>query len=125
MRALRIPQTTGTRSQEIVWKNFLPSPINSRRAGRQGAQGSGFRARLVSDPKTTYAAELGREIRAETKIVVLEERGDTLYLVLPCLPETLKTRGDIINEVARRELTYRNPCWGLGDGPDAGISCKA
>ena len=29
MRALRIPQTAGTRSQEIVWKNFLPSPINS------------------------------------------------------------------------------------------------
>ena len=85
----------------------------------------GFRARLVSDPKTTYAAELGREIPAETKIVVLEERGDTFYLVLPCLPETLKTRDDIINAVARRELTYRNPCWGLGDGPEAGISCKA
>ena len=30
-----------------------------------------FRNRFLSDPKATYAAELGREIPAEAKIIVL------------------------------------------------------
>ena len=82
-----------------------------------------FRNRFLSDPKATYAAELGREIPAEAKIIVLEERGDAFCVVLPCLPEALKTEEGVIDAVAGPQLTYRNPCWGLGDGPETGLSC--
>jgi nitrile hydratase alpha subunit len=83
-----------------------------------------FRARLLSNPEAIYAAELGREIPSEAKIVVLEERGDTFYVVIPFLPEALKAGDGVIDAVSRRELTYRHPCWGLGDGPETGLSCS-
>lgn len=83
-----------------------------------------FRVRLLSDPEAIYAAELGREIPSEAKIVVLEERGDTFYVVIPFLPETLKAEDGVIDAISRRALTYRHSCWGLGDGLETGLSCS-
>ena len=77
-----------------------------------------FRRRLVSESKETYEAELGQPIPVEAKIVVLEEQGDTFYVVIPYLPEQLKTDRGKIEAVARREQTFREPCWGIGDGPE-------
>ncbi len=77
-----------------------------------------FRARLISEPGKIYEAELGKPIPPETKIVVVEESGDTFYVVLPYLPDHLKSDPEKIGAVARRELTFRSPCWGIGDGPE-------
>lgn len=51
-------------------------------------QDDGFRRRLIADPKAALEAELSRlniDIRLPTnlQVKVLEERPDTLYLVLP------------------------------------------
>lgn len=74
-----------------------------------------FRKRLVTTPKETYEAELGRSIPPEAEIRVVEERGNVFYVVLPFLPEDGEFTDEQIAAVARRELTHREPCWGVGD----------
>ena len=79
-------------------RNDFDAKLVARRFGIQF-----FVNRFFSDLKATYAEELGREIPAEAKIIVLEERGDTFYVVLPCLPEALKTEKGVIDAVAGRQ----------------------
>ena len=79
---------------------------------------SEFRTRLTKEPRKTYEAESGRPIPSEAKIVILEEKADTFYVVHPYLPDQLKADREKIEGVARRELTFRDPCWGIGDGPE-------
>ena len=50
------------------------------------------------------------------------QRSERLLNILEGLPEALKTEEGVIDAVAGRQLTYRNPCWGLGDGPGTGLS---
>jgi hypothetical protein len=77
-----------------------------------------FRKRLLSAPKETYQAELGRPIPKEAEIRVVEEKGDLFYVVLPFLPYSERFSEEQIAAVARRELTHREPCWGVGDPVD-------
>ncbi len=77
-----------------------------------------FRRRLISNPSETYQVELGRSIPTEAKIVIVEEQPDTFYVVLPYLPDHLRTDTHKVDAVARRKLTFRDPCWGIGDGPE-------
>lgn len=77
-----------------------------------------FKARLKADPKAVYEAELGRKIPGPAKIVVIEERPDTFYVVVPYIPEDLHPGDETIDAVARHILTHREPCWGVGDGLD-------
>lgn len=75
-----------------------------------------FRQRLLSAPTQTYAKELGRKIPALAQIKVVEETENTFYVTIPFLPTDLKISEEQLQAVARRELTHRNPCWGVGDG---------
>lgn len=77
-----------------------------------------FRRRLVADPTRTYAAELGRRIPDAARIKVVEETENTFCVAIPFLPPGLKITDEQLEAVARRELTHRNPCWGVGDGLD-------
>lgn len=74
-----------------------------------------FRHQLLTTPKKVYEAELGRSIPPEAEIRVVEERGNVFYVVLPFLPEDERFTDEQIAAVARRELTHREPCWGVGD----------
>lgn len=74
-----------------------------------------FRKRLVMATKETYEAELGRQIPVEAEIKVVEEKGNAFYIVIPFLPEGENFSDEQIAAVSRRELTHREPCWGVGD----------
>lgn len=75
-----------------------------------------FRRRLLSAPTQTYATQLGRPIPSVAQIKVLEETENTFYVTIPFLPPDVQISEQQLQAVARRELTHRNPCWGLGDG---------
>lgn len=75
-----------------------------------------FRRRLLAEPKETYERELGIRIPAQAQIIVVEERPDAFYIVLPYTPKDVEPRK--IEAVSKHILTHREPCWGLGDGLD-------
>ena len=77
-----------------------------------------FRRKLLADPNQTYATELGREIPGQAQIRVVEEAENVFYVVLPFVPPGLRLSDEQVLKIAKRELTHRNPCWGLGDGLD-------
>jgi hypothetical protein len=72
-----------------------------------------FRESLLRSPKAIYESELGRTIPKEVKIHVLEESGDTLYLVIPHSPHRVSR--EAAEALAAGQRTHREPCWGLGD----------
>ena len=74
-------------------EKFSRSGFDAKLVGK-ALKDPGFRDRLLSDPRAVYAAELGREIPSEAKIVVLEERGDTFYVVIPFLPEAARLESE-------------------------------
>ena len=47
------------------------------------AKDAAFRKALLEDPKASLETALGGEIPASVKVLVLEESGETVYLVLP------------------------------------------
>ena len=47
------------------------------------ANDAAFRQALLRDPKASLEMVLGGEIPASVKVLVLEESGDTVYLVVP------------------------------------------
>ena len=47
------------------------------------AKDTAFRQALLADPKASLETALGGEIPSSVKVLVLEESGDTVYLVLP------------------------------------------
>jgi hypothetical protein len=75
-----------------------------------------FRKRLLANPTEVYAESLGHKIPDGVEIRVVEETPTIFYLVLPFLPSIDGTTRTTILAVAERELTHREPCWGLGDG---------
>jgi hypothetical protein len=75
-----------------------------------------FRRRLVANPTETYAAELNHKIPDGVRVKIVEDSENTFYVTIPFLPADLKVTEEQLEAVARRELTHRNPCWGVGDG---------
>jgi hypothetical protein len=49
-----------------------------------------FKEQLLANPKPIIENEMGRRIGDATRVMAIEERPDTLYLVLPMRPETKK-----------------------------------
>lgn len=75
-----------------------------------------FRERLLADPTATYAEALNWQIPEGVEIRVIQETPATFCVVLPFLPMDLPVSSKTVVAVAKRELTHREPCWGLGDG---------
>lgn len=86
------------------------------RLAAKALRDSEFRRRLVAEPTETYSAELGRKIPDGVRIKVVEDTENTFYVAIPFLPSDLKVTEEQLEAVAKRELTHRNPCWGVGDG---------
>lgn len=57
-----------------------------------------FKQQLLADPKKIYAEELGTNIPDSFKIEVLEEKPDTIYLVLPNKNEAVGADGELSDE---------------------------
>ena len=68
-------------------RNDFDAKLVARRFGIQF-----FVNRFLSDPKATYAEELGREIPGDGENHRPGGRGDAFYVVLPCLPEASRPR---------------------------------
>lgn len=56
---------------------------------------SAFRAKLLAESKETVEAVAGTALPAELQIKVIEQEANTLYLVLPHLPEDLAGKEDL------------------------------
>ncbi|MCY7366709.1 MAG: NHLP leader peptide family RiPP precursor [Chamaesiphon sp.] len=57
-----------------------------------------FKQQLLADPKKIYAQELGTTIPDSFKIEVLEEKPNTIYLVLPKENEPAGADGELSDE---------------------------
>jgi Nitrile hydratase, alpha chain len=57
-----------------------------------------FKQQLLADPKKIYAQELGTNIPDSFKIEVLEEKPNTIYLVLPKKNEAAGAEGELSDE---------------------------
>jgi Nitrile hydratase, alpha chain len=57
-----------------------------------------FKQQLLADPKKIYAQELGTSIPESFKIEVLEEKPNTIYLVLPKKNEAVEAEGELSDE---------------------------
>jgi hypothetical protein len=57
-----------------------------------------FKQQLLADPKKVYAQELGTTIPDSFKIEVLEEKPNTIYLVLPKKNEPAGADGELSDE---------------------------
>ena len=82
-----------------------------------------FRARLLANPTEVYGEEPrrvlpGKDIPEGVEIRIAEEAENVFYVVLPCIPATMRLSDDALRRVARHEQTHRDPCWGLGDPPE-------
>jgi hypothetical protein len=96
-------------------KRFSRAEFDAALAAR-AIQDRSFKERLLADPTRVYSEELGRAIPEEATIRVIEETKDTFYVVLPYVPQEVELTREIALKVGGRELTHRDPCWGLGDG---------
>lgn len=65
-----------------------------------------FRQELISNPKAAIEKEIGQELPESTDIRVLEETGNTVYLVLPQKPS--------LEELSEEELEAVAGGWGIG-----------
>jgi hypothetical protein len=61
-------------------------------------QDEGFKRRLLNEPKSVYAEELGQEIPDSVNIQVVEESANTTYLVLPRKLEEAGAEGELSDE---------------------------
>ena len=57
-----------------------------------------FRQNLITDPKSIYEQELGTNIPDFVKIEVLEEKPNTIYLVLPKKNQVAEAEGELSEE---------------------------
>lgn len=64
-----------------------------------------FRQELISNPKAAIEKEIGQELPESTDIRVLEETGNTVYLVLPQKPS--------LEELSEEELEAVAGGWGI------------
>lgn len=53
-----------------------------------------FKQELINNPKAVFARELGQELPENLTIRVLEETGNTIYLVLPTSPQVSEELSD-------------------------------
>ncbi len=53
----------------------------------QAYKDESYKQKLLNNPKELYEQELGIALPENTKVQVLQENADTIYLVLPSLPQ--------------------------------------
>lgn len=83
-----------------------------------------FRQELLRDPVAIYGREANHQVPDGVEIRVVIEQPNVFYLVLPHLPDEALTEAQL-KAVAARELTHREPCWGIGDGLDRTLTQEA
>jgi hypothetical protein len=71
-----------------------------RRLIEKGLEDESFRQRLLEDPKATVEEELGTRLPEDVRVVAMEEKADTVYLVLPLRSTDAQEAG----ELSDREL---------------------
>jgi hypothetical protein len=74
----------------------------------KAAGDAAFRQQLLSDPKGTLGRELGAQIPANIKILVLEDSADRVHLVLPPAQTTGRLSDAELESVAGGECAQ----WG-------------
>ena len=102
------------------------TPFERRSFDRQlvmkALKDSEFRRKLLDSPKETYLEELAvtrphQTIPDEAEIIVLEEKSNKFYIVIPEVPKEIPLSDKSLAEIVDRVKTHRSPCWHLGDAP--------
>ena len=70
----------------------------ARRLIERSLQDESFRRRLLADPKATLQEELGTRLPEEIQVMAVEEKADTIYLVLPPRAVTEQSSGELSDQ---------------------------
>ena len=77
-----------------------------------------FRQELMSDPKSVYEREMGISIPDSFKIEVVEEKPNTIYMVLPQKTEESQVEGELSDEALEAVAGGAN--WFIGSRKHGG-----
>ena len=58
-----------------------------RRLIERSIEDEAFRQKLIEDPKGAVEQELGMRLPEGVRVLAMEETADTIYLVLPSIPD--------------------------------------